>query len=64
MSDAANLDTSNHHGVSRISDRVLISIPPRSSMSREEALVLAAWLVLMADDDASFAAILGRVMTS
>lgn len=67
MSGARDIDTTNVHGVSRVfsgGPEIHISRPPHGSMTRGEALTLAAWLVTMADDDDSFPAILARVQAS
>jgi hypothetical protein len=44
------IDTSNDHMVTRRGGRVLIGAPPSGAISKTEALRLAAWLVVMADD--------------
>jgi hypothetical protein len=56
------MDTFNKHMVGVQGDNILIMMPPRGPMSREEALVFAAWIVtLAAHDDAEFQAALEAV---
>ena len=43
------IDTQNKYGVCIGADRIAVLLPPRGDMSKQEALTLAAWLVLMAD---------------
>lgn len=43
------IDTTNRHGVSSRGDKIALLIPPRGEMSKQDALTLAAWLVMLAD---------------
>lgn len=43
------IDTCNRHMVGVQGDKIGIGMPPRTLMTKEEALVLAAWLVALAD---------------
>lgn len=43
------MDTFNKHMVGVSGDGIMIMMPPRGAMTMEEALVLAAWLVTLAD---------------
>ena len=50
MAEKQEVDTSNEFGVSVIGDDLLIMIPVAGRLSKERALVLAAWLQSLADD--------------
>lgn len=54
-------DLSNAQMVGRNGYGEISMILPRIRMTRDEALVHAAWLVLLADDDDEFAGILEAV---
>lgn len=41
----------NKYGVGALGDKVIILLPPREAMSREDAIELAAWLTVIAFDD-------------
>jgi hypothetical protein len=45
------MDTFNKHMVGVQGNNILIMNPPRGPMSKEEALIFAAWIVTLADDD-------------
>lgn len=63
MIDVANLDITNIRMVS-VSNKGIAILNPHQSMTKEEALVHAAWLVVLADEDNQFSAILDRVKES
>jgi len=49
------MDTFNKHMVGAQGDNIVIMMPPRGPMSKEEALIFAAWIVSLATyDDAEF----------
>lgn len=57
-------DTSNKFKVVAVGDRIGTLEPIPQSMSREDALLLAAWIVLLADPDGEhFQMVLGSVQT-
>lgn len=39
----------NRHGVGAMGERIVIMMPPREPMERDQALQLAAWIVSLAD---------------
>lgn len=43
------MDTTNKYMVSALGDRLLILNPPKNTISKDDALLLAAWLVVLAD---------------
>lgn len=43
------IDTTNRHGVGLRANKIGMLAPPRQEMSKQDALTLAAWLVLLAD---------------
>lgn len=45
-----NIDTLNRFGVATRGGNITLLMPPRGEMTREVALVFAAWLVALADD--------------
>lgn len=45
------MDTFNKHMVGVQGDTIIIINPPRAPMSKADALVFAAWIVTLADDD-------------
>jgi len=47
---ADELNTMNKYGVAVTGGRIQMLMPPRGSFSKEDALTLAAWLVVLADD--------------
>jgi hypothetical protein len=58
------IDTTNKFLVGGRADGILITCPPRGSISRQEALVLAAWLVSLADRDGEFQKVLAAVQNT
>ena len=44
-----DLETFNRWGVGVQADKVCVLLPPRGPMTGDEALILAAWLVTLAD---------------
>ena len=58
---AVPIDPDNAQGVGRDGRGNVHVAMPRALMPREEALVHAAWLVAVADDDDEFAAYLAAV---
>lgn len=62
------MDITNRHLVSSMhGDKIAILNPPRSAMTKQEALTLAAWIVALADDDperTTFSEILAEVLGS
>ena len=44
-----DIDTENRYGVSARGDKIALLAPPRGEMSKQDALTLAAWIVLVAD---------------
>ena len=60
---AHDIDIGNRHMVAGTSAGIVIMNPPRSPLSNAEALVLAAWLVALDEDDGgNFQTILERVL--
>ena len=59
-----HVETMNRHLVSLHGDRVAIMMPPRGPISRDEALVLAAWLVVCAECGGSTREDFQRVLTA
>ena len=51
------IETFNKYGVCMSGRGIFFLCPPRTEMSKDEALTLAAWLVVLAMDDERFAAI-------
>jgi len=58
------LNITNQHFVARARENVQVAIPPSIFQSRGDALVFAAWIVALADDDDEFSAILDRVRST
>lgn len=58
------MDTFNKHMVGVQGDNIVIMMPPRGPMSKHEAMVFAAWIVTLADDDDKFAEVLMAVHNS
>jgi hypothetical protein len=44
-------DTANKHLVGLKGDQVVVMVPPRAPLSREEAMMLAAWLLAISGID-------------
>lgn len=44
------IEAFNRHAVGMRGDKVVIIDPPRAPMTKEEALMFAAWIVLQATD--------------
>jgi len=60
----SDIDITNKYGVSLIGGSILIINPPKHKISKEEALVLAAWLVALANDTDTFGLIIEQVENS
>lgn len=45
------IDTSNKFMVGVQGDNIVIMLPPRGRISKRDALVFAAWIATLADDD-------------
>lgn len=45
------MDTTNKHLVGVQGDNIIILRPPRGPISKADALMIAAWIVTLADDD-------------
>lgn len=61
-----NIDTLNKYGVGVQGEKVVVLLPPRTPMTKTDALILAAWLVTMADmseGEADFQEILKAVQS-
>ncbi len=56
-------DCTNYQAVGMNSDEIVI-LMPRARMTKEEALIHAAWLVSIADDKNEFSEILKQVRSS
>lgn len=61
MADKSEIDTSNKCFVGVHGDNLTIMRPPQGLISKPDALLLAAWLVALADDDGQFPAVLEAV---
>ena len=62
---ATGIDTANKFLVGGSTSGVTIMMPPRGIISNEDALLLAAWLVAIAEDkDGRFQEILGAVQNT
>lgn len=55
------LDTTNSQAVGLNGSDMIVVLNPKMKMTREEALVQAAWLVAVADDKGQFQRILKMV---
>ena len=65
MTDVNELDIMNKHAVGLIGEKIGMLAPPINSVTRDEALILAAWLVALADPGSErFSAILKRVQNT
>lgn len=62
--DQGFVDIHNKYYLGLRGDKIVMPLPPAGLMSKEEALVLAAWLVMLADDDDQFKKILAMVRES
>lgn len=49
--DGVEVDTANKFMVAKQGRNILIMNPPRGPISKHDAMVLAAWLVALGDDD-------------
>lgn len=58
---ADELDTSNRFRVGVSGAHIVMLRPPRGSITKEDAINLAAWLVALADDGDKFRATLEAV---
>lgn len=47
--DETEIDIMNKFGVTFVNSGISIMLPPRGTISKDDALVLAAWLVCLAD---------------
>lgn len=57
------MDTFNKHMVGVQGDNIVIMNPPRQPMSKADALMFAAWIVTLGDDDNKFAEYLAAVQS-
>jgi len=48
------IDPVNRHCVAMNGDKVVMVLPPSGPMTKREALLLAAWLVALADSNGEF----------
>ena len=48
------MDTFNKYMVGVQGDNIVIMMPPRAPMSKADALMFAAWIITLADDDETF----------
>lgn len=58
------MDTFNQFLVGVRADKIHIMSPPKREITKDEALMLAAWLVVLADDDEKFPSILEAVQNT
>ncbi len=49
-----DIDTTNFAGVGIVGNSIIMLLPPRVPITKERALVLAAYLVTLADDGDEF----------
>lgn len=49
------IDTANHYLVGRRGDQLVVLLPVVGEISKDHALVMAAWLVALADDSEGYA---------
>lgn len=63
MATEQDIDTGNYQMVGLRGDNIIVMFP-KSTMTKQEALVHAAWLVAMADDDNKFDEVLTAVQHS
>lgn len=49
-----SIDTTNKHLVGVLGDKVIVMKPPTQPLAREDAMLLAAWLVALSDHDNEF----------
>lgn len=64
MEKIEDLDTFNRWGVGVHGDKIGMLMPPRGLMTKDEALLLAAWLVTLADYSGDrFQAVLDKVQS-
>lgn len=60
--DGEEIDTSNKFMVGVQGDNIVIMLPPPGRITKRDALVFAAWIATLADDDGlSFDAVLAAV---
>jgi len=60
-----DIDTTNKFIVALKGEEVLIIAPPHTPLSKADALLLAAWLVALAEEDeGEFAAVLAAVQNT
>jgi hypothetical protein len=55
------IDTTNKHLVSSQGERIVIMLPPRGPIEKDDALTLAAWIVAIVGDEERFREILSAV---
>lgn len=63
MSDET-INTTNKFMVGAQGDQILITMLPRGPIGKEDALVLAAWLVVLADREGRFQKVLAAVQNT
>ncbi len=55
------MDTHNKFMVGVQGERIVIMLPPTGPISKRDALMFAAWIVTLADDNADFTNFLAQV---
>lgn len=65
MSEDTEIDTTNYQGVAMNGERRLFVLMPKHQMTREEALVHAAWILVMCiPEHNEFERVLAAVMNT
>jgi hypothetical protein len=59
----AEIDTFNKHMVGVQGGNIVVLMPPHGPMTKQEAMVFAAWLVTLADHDEQFPKVLAAVQS-
>lgn len=61
MADTTEINTTNRHLVATRAGQIVVLSPPLAPMSTREALVFAAWIVVMVGDDEAWERTLAAV---
>lgn len=57
------MDNTNKYMVGVRGKEIVIMLPPMGSISKHDALMMAAWIVTLADDDDKFAEYIAAVQS-
>lgn len=64
MEEVLNIDTANKYGVGLFGNAIMITLPPTIIPNKKDALNLAAWLVVLADENNEFSKVLEAVRST